>query len=781
MASLRVFCTLFFLLLIAFASHAQQKFVLSGNIKDSLTNESMPAATVLVKELNKGTIADEKGNFSISLPEGKYTVVISYLGYKSIEQKVNLNSNVNISIQLPVDDMNFDEVEVKGQKETQHVENTKMSTAKLDIAQIRKLPALFGEVDVMKNMQMLPGIQVAGEGNTGLYVRGGSPDQNLILLDDAPIYNASHVGGMFSIFNADALKSAEIYKGGIPAEYGGRLSSLVDIRTKEGSMTKFSGSGGIGFPIASRLTLEGPILKNKISFLISGRRTYIDEFFFPFKKLKGNKIHFYDVNAKLTWYINEKNKLYFSAYSGRDVLKFKGLFGLAFGNNTATLRLNHIYNEKLVSNTILIYSDFVYVNTFDIGIQKAEFTTGIKERSFKHDFTWTPNSKHQISFGFIATYRKYNPGKFTPTDPGSLFKAVEIDNYYSLDEGIYISNKQKLTARLTLDYGLRYSIFSNIGPGNVNQYKQGIISTDSADGTVPYHSGKNIKTFSNPEPRVSARYMLTESSSIKATYNRMYQYIHLMSNSTSPIPFNMWVPSTNYIKPQKADQVAAGYFRNFLENKFETSIEGYYKQMNNALDFKDNAEILLNPHIETELRRGKSWSYGVELYLKKSKGKTTGWISYTWSKTERKIPGVNEGRTYYASYDRRHNLNIVFSHDFNDRFNFSANWIYGSGRPFTLPAAKYQYDYMVLNYYTERNGYRMPAYHRLDAAFNLNSKKKEGRKWSTVWCFSIYNLYGRKNPFTIFVQDKPDHPGQKQVVMIYLFRQLPSITFNFNF
>jgi outer membrane cobalamin receptor len=775
------FFSIFFLFILSFRLTAQDKFTLGGNIKDSLTNENISSATIIIKEINQGITTDRDGNFSISLPKGKYTLSISFLGYKTIEQRINLNSDVNLVIQLPAEASIVDEVIVKDKRETQNVDDTKMSTGKMDIKQIRKLPALFGEVDVIKNMQMLPGIQVAGEGNTGLYVRGGSPDQNLVLLDDAPIYNASHVGGMFSIFNADALKSAEIYKGGIPAQYGGRLSSLVDIKTKEGSMTKFSGSGGIGLPIASRLTLEGPILKNKLSFMVSGRRTYIDEFFFISDKLKGNKIHFYDVNVKLTYHINAKNKLFFSGYSGRDVLKFKGLFGLSFGNTTGTLRLNHVFNEKLTSNTILIYSDFVYVNSFDIGIQKAEFTTGIKERSLKQDFSYSLNSNNEISFGVMATYRKYNPGKFVPTSDNSLFKPVEINNYYSLDEGIYISNKQKFNKRLTVDYGLRYSIFSNIGPGNVNQYKSGDISTDSANGTVDYKSGQNIKTFSYPEPRISARFMLTESSSIKATYNRMYQYLHLMSNSTSPIPFNMWVPSTNYIKPQKADQVAAGYFRNFLNNKFETSIEGYYKQMNNALDFKDNAQILLNPHIETELKRGKSWSYGLELYLKKSTGKTTGWISYTWSKTERKIPGVNEGRTYYASYDRRHNFNFVFSHDFNDRLNFSANWIYGSGRPFTLPAAKYQIDYMSVSYYTERNGYRMPAYHRLDAAINLNSKKKEGRTWSTVWNFSIYNLYGRKNPFTIFVQEDPKNPGKNQVVMIYLFQQLPSITFNFNF
>jgi hypothetical protein len=780
MASLRLLIFLF-LLSLSSALNAQQKFVLSGNIKDSLSNEAMPSATIFVKELNNGTYADENGNFSISLPEGNYTLQISYLGYKPTEQKVDLRSNIHLNIQLPEENMVIEEVEVKDKKDAQNVEETKMSNMKLDIQQIRKLPALFGEVDVIKNMQMLPGIQVAGEGNTGLYVRGGSPDQNLILLDDAPIYNASHVGGMFSIFNADALKSAEIYKGGIPAQYGGRLSSLVDIRTKEGSMTKFKGSGGIGFPIASRLTLEGPILKNKISFMVSARRTYIDEFFFPFKQLKGNKIHFYDLNLKLTYNINTKNKLYFSAYTGRDVLKFKGLFGVDYGNTAGTLRLNHIYNDKLISNTILIYSNFIYSTNFDFGSQQLKFTTGIKERSLKHDFTYFLNSKNEISFGAIITYRKYDPGQFVPQSDSSVFKGIQLDKYYSIDEGIYISNKQKFTNRLTLDYGIRYSIFSNIGPGNVNQYNGGTISSDSLNGSTHYNSGQNIKTYSNPEPRVSGRYMLTESSSIKATYNRMYQYIHLMSNATSPIPLNMWVPSTNYIKPQKADQVAAGYFRNFLNNKFETSVEGYYKQMNNALDFKDNAQLLLNSHIETELRRGKSWSYGLEFYLKKSKGKTTGWISYTWSKTQRKIPGVNNGEVYYSSYDRRHNLNLVFSHDFNDRFNFSANWIFGSGRPFTLPAARYQFDNTVAAYYTARNGYRMPAYHRLDVALNLNSKKKEGRNWSSSWSFSIYNLYGRKNPYTITVQDVPNQPGQKQIVMIYLFRQLPSIVYNFNF
>jgi hypothetical protein len=767
--------------LISFSAYSQESFTISGNLKDSLTGDPMSYASVLVKENNKGVVSDEQGNFSLSLPAGSYTLEIQYLGYKTSRQKINLTADMTLSIPLSMEEVVVKEVEIKDKKLTENVDNTKMSTNEVDIKMIKKLPALFGEVDVIKNMQMLPGIQVAGEGNTGLYVRGGSPDQNLVLLDDAPVYNASHVLGVFSIFNSDALKSAEIYKGGIPAQYGGRLSALVDIKMRDGNPQKFKMSGGLGL-ISSRLMIEGPIKKDKCSFMVSGRRTYGDLFLKLSNNpnLRKNRLYFYDFNLKLNYKFNDKNKLYFSAYHGRDIFDFVGLFGLNWGNTTASLRFNHLYGEKLVSNTVLVFSNFDYTSSFDLGIQQFKFGTGVTEKSIRHDFTWIPDNKNEVTFGTTVTHRSYNPGKFEPGSDSSLFKEVIIDRYHSIDEAFYISNKQKLTNRITIDYGLRYSVFSNIGSGNLYKYNGELLAANITD-TVEYKAFQEIKTYGGFEPRISGRYMLTEEASIKTSYNRTIQYIQLLSNSTSPIPSSIWVPSTPYIQPQKADQIATGYFRNFVNNKFETSIEGYYKWMHNAVDFKDNANLLLNPHIETELRRGRAWSYGLEFFARKNRGKTTGWISYTWSRTERKIPGVNEGNTYFASYDRRHNFNFVISHDINDRWNVAGNWIYGSGRPFTLPAARYTFDYLTASYYTQRNGYRMPAYHRMDISVNLTSRKKEGRHWNSSWNFSVYNLYGRMNPYTIYTRDKKDHPGEKEVVMLYLFRWLPSITYNFNF
>ncbi|MFL5731016.1 MAG: TonB-dependent receptor [Cytophagaceae bacterium] len=766
---------------ISTAALAQETYTIKGTLKDSLSGDAMAYASVLIKENGKGTAADENGNFSLSMPAGIYTIEISYLGYKTISRKINLKNDITLDLPMSMEEPEVQEVEIKDKKISVNVEDTKMSANEIDIKIIKKLPALFGEVDVIKNMQMMPGIQVAGEGNTGLYVRGGSPDQNLVLLDDAPVYNASHILGVFSIFNSDALKSAEIYKGGIPAQYGGRLSALVDIRTRDGNPQKFKMSGGIGL-ISSRLMIEGPIKKDKCSFMLSGRRTYGDLFLKLSNNpnIKKDRLYFYDFNLKLNYKFNDKNKLYLSGYHGRDIFDFVGLFGLNWGNTTASLRFNHLYNEKLVSNSVLAFSSFDYTSSFDLGIQQFKFGTGVIEKSFRHDFTWVPNKKNEVTFGTTITHRSYNPGKFEPGSDTSLFKEVVIDKYHSIDEAFYISNKQKFSNRVTIDYGLRYSLFTNIGKGVLYKYNGDLLASNITD-TVQYNSFKSIKTYGGFEPRVSGRYMLTDETSIKASYNRTIQYIQLLSNSTSPIPSSIWVPSTPYIQPQKADQVATGYFRNFLNNTFEASVEGYYKWMHNAVDFKDNANLLLNPHIETELRRGKSWSYGLEFFVRKNKGKTTGWISYTWSKTQRKIPGVNEGHTYFASYDRRNNFNFVISHDFNERWNIAGNWIYGSGRPFTLPAARYSFDYLTASYYTQRNGYRMPAYHRMDISVNLNSKKVEGRRWESSWNFSVYNLYGRRNPYTIYTRDKKDHPGEKEVVMVYLFRWLPSVTYNFNF
>ncbi|MCS6824859.1 MAG: TonB-dependent receptor [Cytophagaceae bacterium] len=772
------------------STYAQEKFTISGIVKDSSNGEVIIGASVYLKENKVGTVTNSYGYFSLSVPKGQYTLVASYIGYKTYEQPLSVTSNLQFDIELKADVVETKEVVIKSKKEDKNVQDTKMSTIDVSIAQIKKLPALFGEIDVLKNIQMLPGIQVAGEGNTGLYVRGGGADQNLILLDEAPVYNAAHVFGVFSVFNSDALKSAEIYKGGIPAQYGGRLSSLLDIRTKDGNNKQFNASGGVGL-ISSRLTLQGPIVKEKCSFIVSGRRTYADLFLIPFRKrqpqFEGVKLYFYDLNAKINYRINSKNKIFFANYFGKDVLQVAG-FGIDWSNATSTLRWNHVYGKKIFSNTTLVYSNFNYGLGVVSGATAFRWVSNLREGTIKQDYTWYANPSNEVSFGISGSYRSFSPGRLEPRGDESIFKPFEMEKFYAIEEAVYLSNKQKLTTRLSVEYGLRYSLFQNIGKDSVLSYN-GTPDDKTIVDTTFYDRFELIKNYQGLEPRISMRYLINDRSSIKTSYNRTYQYLHLLSNSSSPLPTAQWIPSTNVITPQNADQIAAGYFRNFKENMYEASVESYYKWMNNVVDFVDNADLIANPNVETEVRRGKGWSYGLEFFFRKSTGKTTGWISYTWSKTEFNIPEVNEGRTYFASYDRRHNFNIVVSHDVNERLNISGNWIYGSGRPITIPTQRFQFGYSIPGYIPSRNNYRIAAYHRLDLSATLNGKKKEGRRWNDSWNFSLYNVYMRKNPFTVFVDDKKvkdstgtEKPtGEKEIKMIYLFKIIPSVTYNFNF
>ena len=777
----------------AFSSYAQ-KFTLNGTIKDSSNGEAMIGASVYIKETKNSAATNDYGFFSLSLPSGTYTVIISSMGYTDKVQVVELNANKSLSFDLGEEIFTAEEVIVTGERADRNIEDTKMSNIRMDIKQIKKLPALFGEIDIIKNIQMLPGISVAGEGNTGLYVRGGGADQNLILLDEAPVYNPSHLFGMFSVFNSDALKSAEIYKGGIPAQYGGRLSSLLDIRTKDGNAKKFGASGGIGL-IASRLTLQGPIIKDKCSFVVSARRTYADMFLkladvaglVTDPNVKGAKLYFYDLNAKVNYKINDKNQVFIAGYFGKDVLSAAG-FGLNWSNATSTLRWNHIYGSRLFSNTTFFYSNYNYSLGIASGSEGFKWKSNLKEVAAKQDYSFFMNPSNEINFGLNLSYKVYDPGQLIPEDGNTTFRAFSLAPYHSTEEAIYLSNKQKFTKRISVEYGLRYTMFQNVGRDSVIQYKDGIIDNNFISDTTIYAPFKLIKNYSGFEPRLSARYLLNEKSSVKASYNRTLQFLHLLSNSSSPLPTSQWIPSTTYIKPQKADQFAVGYFRNFKENKYEASAEVYYKYFYNVLDFKDNSNIIANRNIETEILRGKGWSYGLEMFLKKNTGKVTGWVSYTLSKTELNIPGINSGRNYFASYDRRHNINIVMSYDISTRWNISANWVYGSGRPLTVPIQLYHYENSNVGYVPSRNNYRVPAYHRMDISATIIAKKKEGRKNFGSWNFSIYNLYARKNAFTVFVRDKnfgtqesPVYKDEKELVKLYLFSIVPSITYNFNF
>ena len=752
---------------------------ISGSVKATKSGEDMVGAVVEAKGTGLGAVTNEYGFYSLTLAEGEYTITISYLGYNIIEKVIQLNASQKFDFQMDEESQHL-EVVITGEKADVNVTDTKMSSQKLTIDDIKKLPALFGEVDVIKNIQTLPGIQIAGEGNTGLYVRGGGPDQNLILMDEAPVFNASHLLGVFSVFNSDALKSAEIYKGGVPAQYGGRLSSVLDVRTRDGNNKKYAASGGIGL-ISSRLTLEGPIQKDKSSFIISARRSYADLFLklSSDPTVNSNKLYFYDINAKVNFKLNENNRIFFAGYFGKDLFKFQDFFKIGWGNGTGTFRWNHVFNDRLFSNTTLLYSTFKYSQDLNLGVQSFNYSTGLSETTLKQDFSFYPNTSHEITYGISGTYRNYKPGTFSPLSQNSIFKEIKLPDYNSVEGAVYLSDKYKLSKRITIEAGLRGVLFADVGKGTVYKYN-GELKPSNVVDTVQYSSFENIKTYGGLEPRISGRYMLTESSSIKVSYNRMKQYIHLISNALSPLPFNMWVPSNTYFKPSKSDQFAAGYFRNFKENKFEASVEGYYKNMTNVLDYIDNADLIVNPQIETQVKAGRAWSYGLEFFLKKKTGKTTGWISYTWSKTQRQIDGINEGKAYAASYDRRHNLNVVVLHEFSDRYSLSGTFAYGTGRPIGLPGARFEYDGYVGGVYPERNSVRLKAYHRMDLSFTITPRKNKDRKWKGSWNFSIYNVYGSQNPWTVYTADNKD-TGQKELRMIYFPAPIPSITYNFNF
>lgn len=748
----------------------------------------MIGVTVLIKELGSGTITNHYGFYSITLPPGTYNLNFSYVGFQDFNNTVDLTSNIELNQELKTDSRLLQEIEVVAEKDDEdvNVQGTRMSVNDLNIEQIKKLPSLFGEPDIIKNVQMQPGVISVGEGTSGYFVRGGTADQNLILIDEAPIFDPSHFFGLFSIFNADVIKDSELMKGGIPARYGGRLSSILDVRTKDGNSKKFAGSGGIGL-LASRLTLEGPIKKDKSSFIVSGRRSYIDLF------LKGNedvsKVYFYDLNAKVNWKINNKNRFFFSTYFGRDVQQFNDDGAFSWGNKTATFRWNHLFNDRLFSNTSLIYSDFDYgLEIFD-EIEGLEWTAGIRQVSFKEDFTYFVNPQNELTFGYDGTYRRFSPGLIEPNSDNSIFKRTELMNNAALDHAFYLGNNQAITDKLTFEYGLRYTIFQNVGPGTVYQYEdvQDNVDINRVD-SIRYGSLETIKTFQNLEPRFAARYLLNNTSSLKASYNRMVQNVHLLSNSVVSLPFNTWAPSGPYIDPQKSDQYAVGYFKNLQNNAYELSTEVYYKKSYDLTAFADNANVFFNEDLAVEFRKGDAEAYGLELYARKNKGRLIGFVSYTLSKAEMTIPGINDDRTFPASHDRRHNLTANASIDLSNRVTLGTNFVYATGRPFTLPVGRYEIENYNLNFYTGRNEYKLPDFHRMDVSITIQSRKNDSRKWKGSWTIALYNAYNRKNPFTIYTRKRQTDDGdiigdgsELEARLVYLFPILPSFTYNIRF
>jgi hypothetical protein len=769
-----------------FFAHAQSKVTLNGYVKDADNGEELIGVTVYIPELKAGTVTNDYGFYALTVPKGTYEVQYSYIGYKLQVLTTALNADVSQNVELPTEAEQMQEVVIEERALDENVVSVQMSKNTVNMTQVRKLPALFGEIDIIKNIQMMPGVVSAGEGTSAFFVRGGSSDQNLILIDEAPIYDPSHLFGLFSVFNADVIKDSEIYRGGIPARFGGRLSSILDVRTKDGNNKAYNVTGGIG-SLASRVAVEGPIVKDKSSFIVSARRSYVDLFLKAASQK--NLVHFYDVNAKVNWKYNNNNRFFVAFYNGRDVFKFDDEFGFAWGNMTGTFRWNHLFNERLFMNTSIIASNFDYELELNDAAQGFKWTSNLQELSVKNDLSYSLNTENEISFGYHLTGRRFSPGNIAPTTTSSIFDELDLQHMYALDHSLYVSNQQKIGDKLMLDYGLRLSIFQNVGNSDVYLYEDPRDNIDiNRIDTLHYDAWESIKTYVNLEPRIGIRYALDDQQSIKVSYNRMVQNTHLMSSGTVPIPFNTWNPSDYYLKPQLADQVAAGYFRNFKNNMYEFSLEGYYKDINHVTDFADNAQLFFNEDLSTEYRQGDAWSYGAELMLNKKQGKLIGMLSYTWSKAMKEIPGVNLGNAFPANHDRRNVVNLQAAYDLNSKWTFGGTFTYSTGRPLTLPAGKYEYGPYNPDVITARNSYRLPDFHRLDLSVTLNPKKNISRKWKGQWIFSVYNVYNRQNPFTIYTRTKQNSDGdiigdgtEKEARLIYLFPILPSVTYNFKF
>jgi hypothetical protein len=766
------------LILFSISFESSAKVIISGYVRDASSGEALLGASVAILESGAGTITNTYGYYALNLEPGFYTVVFRYMGYETQTRPIQLSEDLSIDIDLVEYFQELEEVTVTAEAGNANITRLETGSTQLPIQSIRKIPALLGEVDVIKAIQLLPGVAVTSEGSSGFSVRGGSPDQNLILLDEATVYNASHLLGFFSVFNNDAIKDVKLYKGDIPASSGGRLASLLDIRMKDGNSKRFSATGGIG-TISSRLTLEGPVFTEKVSFLLSARRTYAD-LFLPFAKdtaVRDNSLFFYDLNGKLNYTINEKNRIYFSGYYGKDVFA-NDFAGMYFGNRTFTFRWNHLFSKKLFSNFTLVNSHYFY----DLGTPEGSapyfnWLSYLDDYGFKGDFFWYPTPEHTFRYGLSSYYHIIRPGMIRVKDLDGNKTDSELSDNHAMENGFYFSGESRFGERFGLRYGLRYSMFVNVGPATVLNYDENYQVVDSTS----YAKWDLYNLYHGLEPRLAANFVFNDKSSFKASYSRTRQYLQMASNSNAGTPLDIWFPASPNIEPQISDQVSAGFFRNFLDNKIESSVELYYKKMTNSIDFRDHAQLLLNPRLEGELRIGEATSYGAEFYIKYGISKFNGWISYTYSRTMREIPEINEGKAYPAPYDKPHDLAIVFSYDPSPRIGLAANWIYSTGIPFTLPSGRYEVLGNIIPVYTGRNEYRLPDYHRLDLSISIRGKHKPGRRWKGEWNISAYNAYARKNVWTLnFLQDDID-PDRTFAEMTYLFSIIPAITYNFTF
>ena len=758
-------------------AQSKKTFTISGTIKDKASGETLPAAAVTFLELpGKGATSNSYGFYSITIPAGSYTMITSYTGYATDTLKVLVTKNIIINSNLRSGSGQLQEVKIKSSSgRSNNILTTPAGVQRLNIKDLNNVPVLLGEKDVLKTIQLLPGIVSAGDGNAGFFVRGGAADQNLILLDEATVYNPSHVLGFFSVFNSDAIKDISIYKGGMPANYGGRLSSVEDVQMNDGNNQKFGATGGIGL-IASRLTVDGPLFDNKGSFIISARRSYADLFtgLASDTTTKHSKIYFYDVNLKANYQLDSINRIFLSGYFGKDVMSFRNSYGLDYGNSTGTLRWNHIFSSKLFSNTSLIYSNYTYDVNFDSSLNNIKVSSAITDYHFKQDFNYYLNATNKISFGLESTYHVTQPGTALAT-ASSSYNDVFLEKKYALESALYLSDEWNASDKLKITYGFRLSDLTVLGPGNFYTYNKNGNKTDS----TYYQSGKIVKSYITPEPRFAASYQLNTTSSFKLSYDRNAQNIHLLNNSAYLSVTNVYLPSSNNIKPEIADQVALGYYHTFHDNGFEFSSEIYYKNLQNQIDYKNGANLVGNADIEADLLYGSGRAYGWETYIKKKSGRFTGWLSYTLSKTELKIPGINDDQYYPATQDQTNHISLVGMYQASKKWTFSADFVYNTGDAVTWPSGKFSVDGAPVYYYGARNSNRLPAYNRLDIGATLLAKKTA--KYESSWNFSVYNVYGQSNPYDIIFQTDPNNANKTQVLQTTLFKMVPSVTYNFKF
>ncbi|MBW8332426.1 MAG: TonB-dependent receptor [Prolixibacteraceae bacterium] len=759
---------------------SQNKYTLSGTIADAESGEDLAGAVLSVQNTSYNTICNPYGFYSITIPEGRFSIEVQFVGYENQLLEVDLHSSQVINFRMKSVAYELENIEVRGKSADHNVTSLGMGSLKLNPKQIENIPVLFGERDLIKTMQLLPGIKQAGEGNAGFYVRGGGLDQNLILLDEAPVYNASHLLGFFSVFNSEAIRDAELLKGSIPAEYGGRASSVLDIRMKEGNMKDYHTTGNVGL-IASNLSFEGPVKEYVSSFMVSARRTYADLFlnFAPDKDLRETQLYFYDLNLKTNFKLNEANRLFISGYLGRDKFRMEDQFGFDWGSKTATVRLNHTFNEKLFSNSSLIFSNYSYEIDLS-GDNDVLLGSVIQDFNLKQDFSWYLNAKNTLKFGANLIFHKIVPGE-VKTSPGSVYSTLAVRPRRALESAFYISNSQKISDRLKIYYGLRLALFSNVGPGDFYSFDSNgdFIKTNS------YDRFKWVKTQGGPEPRLALNYLIDSKSAVKGSYNRIYQFIHLLSNSTSSTPTDVWLPSSDNVRPQISDQWSVGYFRNSNRNAIESSVELYYKNLQNQIDYRNGADLVFNSTVEAELVFGRGWAYGAEFLFRKNEGKLTGWLGYTWSRTMRQFDEINQpdqnskGLPFPARQDMQHDISVVAMYDLTRNLKISATWVYNTGNAVTFPNGKYEVDGRIVGYYTQRNGYRMPDYHRLD--LGLIWIRKQTARFESSWNFSVYNAYGRENAYFISFRQNKENPELTEAVQISLFKIIPSVSYKFKF